>query len=136
MISLSRFVEVQKWKICPVQFFSDFKDTVQSDGIRQWPYLPALAPSVSPHAVPTFQIRKLKQRGCDRFLEITHLKGVQLRFQSHHQCWGVTPEHPVQLTPVWFSSVPSPVQGTGSKMRFSTAFSSPPVCSTSSLTHS
>lgn len=56
-------------------FFSDFKDTVQSDGIRQWPYLPALAPSVSPHAVPTFQIRKQKQRGCDHFLEITHLKG-------------------------------------------------------------
>lgn len=72
MISLSRFVEVQKWKICPVQFFSDFKDTVQSDGIRQWPYLPALDPSVSPHAVPTVQIRKLKPRGCDRSLPGDH----------------------------------------------------------------
>lgn len=71
MISLSQFIEVQKWKICPVQFFfSDFEDIVQP-GAMAVVVLKKPAAALLGHllcclmtgdtsSVPNFQIQKLK----------------------------------------------------------------------------
>lgn len=116
-------------------FFILISRTLQSDGIRQWPYLPALAPSVSPQAVPTFQIRKRKQRGCDHFLEITHLKGGTAEISKSPSVLGCnTRASGAADACLVFFCAKSSARG-WKQMRFSTAFPSPPVCSTSSLTH-